>query len=129
MRYWGFIRCLARWSATPPTLGVMDMPLSSMFENMGFRYLGPVDGHNLPMLTKILSYARDMDEPVLLHVKTVKGKGFLPDGAHPPVLSRQPGQGPAKDGGEVLPSNPFRPSGGGIEGGDAMEFVWIFLSR
>ena len=55
----------------------------SMFENMGFRYLGPVDGHNLPMLTKILSYARDMDEPVLLHVKTVKGKGFLPAEENP----------------------------------------------
>ena len=50
----------------------------SMFENMGFRYLGPVDGHNLPFLTKILRYAKDIDEPVLLHVKTVKGKGFAP---------------------------------------------------
>lgn len=48
----------------------------SMFEDMGFRYLGPVDGHNLPLLTKILRYARDIDEPVLLHVKTIKGKGF-----------------------------------------------------
>ena len=50
----------------------------SMFENMGFRYLGPVDGHNLPFLTKILRYAKDIDEPVLLHIKTVKGKGFSP---------------------------------------------------
>ena len=50
----------------------------SMFENMGFRYLGPVDGHNLPFLTKILRYAKDIDEPVLLHIKTVKGKGFAP---------------------------------------------------
>ena len=48
----------------------------SMFENMGFRYMGPVDGHNLPQLTKLLRYAKDMDEPVLLHIKTVKGKGF-----------------------------------------------------
>ena len=50
----------------------------SMFENMGFRYLGPVDGHNLSFLTKILRYAKDIDEPVLLHIKTVKGKGFAP---------------------------------------------------
>ncbi len=55
----------------------------SMFENMGFRYLGPVNGHDLPMLTKILQYAKDMDEPVLLHVKTVKGKGFLPAEENP----------------------------------------------
>ena len=55
----------------------------SMFENMGFRYLGPVDGHNLPLLTKILQYARELDEPVLLHVKTVKGKGFLPAEENP----------------------------------------------
>ncbi|MEY8403251.1 1-deoxy-D-xylulose-5-phosphate synthase [Oscillospiraceae bacterium 44-34] len=55
----------------------------SMFEDMGFRYLGPVDGHNLPFLTKILRYAKDMDEPVLLHVKTVKGKGFLPAEENP----------------------------------------------
>ncbi len=55
----------------------------SMFEDMGFHYLGPVDGHNLPLLTKILRYARELDEPVLLHVKTVKGKGFLPAEENP----------------------------------------------
>ena len=55
----------------------------SMFEDMGFSYLGPVDGHNLPQLTKILRYARELDEPVLLHVKTVKGKGFLPAEENP----------------------------------------------
>ncbi len=55
----------------------------SMFEDMGFRYLGPVDGHNLPFLTRLLRYAREIDEPVLLHVKTVKGKGFLPAEANP----------------------------------------------
>ena len=55
----------------------------SMFEDMGFRYLGPVDGHNLPFLTKLLRYAREIDEPVLLHIKTVKGKGFLPAEENP----------------------------------------------
>lgn len=55
----------------------------SMFEDMGFRYLGPVDGHNLSFLTKLLQYARDLDEPVLLHVKTLKGKGFLPAEENP----------------------------------------------
>ena len=55
----------------------------SMFEDMGFHYLGPVDGHNLPLLTKILRYAKELDEPVLLHVKTVKGKGFKPAEENP----------------------------------------------
>lgn len=55
----------------------------SMFEDMGFRYLGPVDGHNLSHLTEILRYAKELDGPVLLHVKTVKGKGFIPAEENP----------------------------------------------
>lgn len=48
----------------------------TIFENMGFTYLGPVDGHNLPGLISLLSVARDLKEPVLLHVTTTKGKGY-----------------------------------------------------
>lgn len=55
----------------------------SMFENMGFNYLGPVDGHDLHRLTEILRYARELNEPVLLHVKTVKGKGYKPAEENP----------------------------------------------
>lgn len=55
----------------------------SMFENMGFNYLGPVDGHDLHQLTKILQYAKELNEPVLLHVKTKKGKGFPPAEENP----------------------------------------------
>lgn len=50
----------------------------SMFENMGFTYLGPVDGHNVKQLTELLRYAKELEEPVLLHVRTVKGKGYSP---------------------------------------------------
>ena len=50
----------------------------SMFENMGFTYLGPVDGHDLNKLKQFLAYAKELDEPVLLHVKTIKGKGYTP---------------------------------------------------
>ena len=49
---------------------------STMFENMGFSYLGPVDGHDLPGLISLLRTARDMQEPVLLHVVTHKGHGY-----------------------------------------------------
>ena len=48
----------------------------SMFEDMGFTYLGPVDGHDVSYLTRMLRYAKELNSPVLLHVKTVKGKGY-----------------------------------------------------
>ena len=51
---------------------------STIFENMGLTYLGPVDGHNVEDLIRLLRAARDMKRPVLLHVLTQKGKGFLP---------------------------------------------------
>ncbi|MEA2690171.1 MAG: 1-deoxy-D-xylulose-5-phosphate synthase [Candidatus Eremiobacteraeota bacterium] len=47
-----------------------------IFEEMGFRYIGPIDGHDLDTLTDVISNARKIDGPVLLHVKTVKGKGY-----------------------------------------------------
>ena len=50
----------------------------SMFEDMGFTYLGPVDGHDVCQLTQLLRYARELKVPVLLHVRTVKGKGYEP---------------------------------------------------
>jgi len=50
----------------------------SLFEDMGFTYLGPVDGHDVNYLTRLLRYAKELDCPVLLHIKTVKGKGYPP---------------------------------------------------
>ena len=50
----------------------------SMFEDMGFTYLGPVDGHDVNYLTRLLRYARELNSPVLLHIKTVKGRGYAP---------------------------------------------------
>lgn len=49
---------------------------TTLFENMGFTYLGPVDGHDLPKLISLLRSARDMKEPVLIHVLTHKGRGY-----------------------------------------------------
>ena len=48
------------------------------FEEIGFKYLGPVDGHNIEDLEYILSRAKELDEPVLIHVLTKKGKGYKP---------------------------------------------------
>jgi 1-deoxy-D-xylulose-5-phosphate synthase len=47
-----------------------------MFEQFGFVCVGPVDGHDLPSLVDMLNEVKDFDRPVLLHVKTIKGKGF-----------------------------------------------------
>jgi 1-deoxy-D-xylulose-5-phosphate synthase len=49
-----------------------------LFEEMGFTYIGPVQGHNINNLTTILENLKDMNGPVLLHVITKKGKGYLP---------------------------------------------------
>jgi len=49
-----------------------------LFEELGFTYLGPVDGHDLPALIETLSHARALREPVLLHAITQKGRGYVP---------------------------------------------------
>jgi 1-deoxy-D-xylulose-5-phosphate synthase len=49
-----------------------------IFEEMGFRYVGPIDGHDYDTLCDVISNAKKIAGPVLLHVRTVKGKGFEP---------------------------------------------------
>ena len=60
-----------------------------LFEELGLRYIGPIDGHNLPVLKKYLAMVKDFDEPVLLHVVTEKGHGFKP-AAEDPVFFHTP---------------------------------------
>ena len=50
----------------------------SMFEDMGLRYMGPIDGHNIKQMSYMLKLAQEYKEPVLLHVVTQKGKGYRP---------------------------------------------------
>jgi 1-deoxy-D-xylulose-5-phosphate synthase len=47
-----------------------------VFESMGVKYMGPIDGHDLPTLLQVLAELKHVQHPVLLHVKTVKGKGY-----------------------------------------------------
>lgn len=54
------------------------LPNATMFEDMGFAYLGPVDGHDLAQLTSTLEWAKEMRCPVLVHVRTQKGRGYAP---------------------------------------------------
>ena len=51
---------------------------ATIFEELGFYYIGLIDGHDLPMLVEILEKLKDIDGPVLLHIITQKGKGFEP---------------------------------------------------
>ncbi len=60
-----------------------------LFEDLGFRYFGPIDGHNIPQLCKYLKMVKDVPGPVLLHVVTQKGHGFKP-AAEDPVFFHTP---------------------------------------
>ncbi len=51
---------------------------AAIFEDLGIRYLGPIDGHDIPTLCEALRSAAEGHEPVALHISTVKGKGFPP---------------------------------------------------
>ncbi|NYC94004.1 1-deoxy-D-xylulose-5-phosphate synthase [Clostridium acetobutylicum] len=57
--------------------GIKQMVVSGMFfEDIGIKYLGPIDGHNIEELTSVISKAKEIKGPVILHVKTQKGKGY-----------------------------------------------------
>jgi 1-deoxy-D-xylulose-5-phosphate synthase len=49
-----------------------------LFEKLGFRYFGPIDGHDLPLLVATLKDIKNIPGPVMLHVATIKGKGYAP---------------------------------------------------
>mgnify|MGYP001818356799 FL=1 len=70
-RAWRF---MSRWEEH---VKGMVMP-STLFEELGFNYLGPIDGHDLPTLVRTIRTARDVDGPNLLHIITEKGKGYAP---------------------------------------------------
>lgn len=71
-----FIHAVKEW--------IKDMVLpDTIFEDLGFYYLGPIDGHDIKTLTRVIRYARELRMPVLVHVTTVKGKGYPPAEANP----------------------------------------------
>ncbi len=56
---------------------------SMLFEDLGFTYLGPLDGHNIPLLIRTIRHAKAKGGPMLIHVVTKKGKGYPPAEADP----------------------------------------------
>ncbi|MDU0596181.1 1-deoxy-D-xylulose-5-phosphate synthase [Pseudomonas aeruginosa] len=76
----------------------------TLFEELGWNYIGPIDGHDLPNLVATLRNMRDMKGPQFLHVVTKKGKGFAPAeldpiGYHAITKLEAPGSAPKKTGG------------------------------
>lgn len=80
----------------------------TLFEEMGFRYIGPIDGHNFDHLLPTLENCKDLDGPILLHVLTKKGFGFSPAEDDPETWH---GLGPYNiEDGEPIQSNDMPPS-------------------
>jgi 1-deoxy-D-xylulose-5-phosphate synthase len=78
-----------------------------LFEDLGFRYIGPIDGHNLAILRKYLRMVKDLTGPVLLHVVTEKGHGFQPAEADPVFFHTPPAF--EQDGDKAVPKSQGSP--------------------
>ena len=87
--------------------GVMFSPESTLFEELGFNYIGPVDGHNIDELVATLTNMRNLKGPQFLHIKTKKGKGYAPAEKDPIGFHGVPKFDPIS--GE-LPKNNSRPT-------------------
>lgn len=57
---------------------VVSFKVDVIFEELGFKYFGPIDGHNIPLIMSTLHHAKEVAGPVLIHVLTKKGKGYSP---------------------------------------------------
>ena len=75
----GTVRAIKKVKSTVKRLIVPGM----IFENMGITYMGPVDGHDVDAMVHVLEYASRVENAVVVHVRTQKGKGYLPAERHP----------------------------------------------
>jgi 1-deoxy-D-xylulose-5-phosphate synthase len=57
---------------------VVSFKVDVIFEELGFKYFGPIDGHNIPLIMSTLHHAKEVPGPVIIHVLTKKGKGYPP---------------------------------------------------
>ncbi|MFF2620151.1 1-deoxy-D-xylulose-5-phosphate synthase [Kitasatospora sp. NPDC058046] len=69
---------LARQCHGRPAPGSGPVPVRNLFTDLGLAYLGPIDGHDIPAVEQALHQARALAQPVVVHVLTVKGKGYPP---------------------------------------------------
>ena len=75
----GTVRAIKKVKSTVKRLIVPGM----IFENMGITYMGPVDGHDVEAMVHVFEYASRVENAVVVHVRTQKGKGYLPAERHP----------------------------------------------
>lgn len=104
-----------------------------LFQELGFNYIGPVDGHDLPLLIELLSRVKEMDGPVFLHCTTEKGKGLKAaeedpltyHGVKPMILDTDAGEG------DAIPAKVRAPEGpaGTISFTDAFANALIDLAK
>ena len=94
-----------RVTATAKTLAVGG---SNLFESLGIRYFGPVDGHDLPHLVDMLHRLRDLEGPRLLHIVTTKGKG-LRQAEENPVVYHAPGRYDSHTGDQLAATGEGQP--------------------
>lgn len=85
-----------------------------LFEELGFTYLGPIDGHNIALLQEVLKKARNYKGPVLVHVITKKGKGYKPAEENPSLFH---GVGP------------FEPKTGQVAPGGKRSYTDVFAEK
>ncbi|MDI6731473.1 MAG: 1-deoxy-D-xylulose-5-phosphate synthase [Candidatus Margulisbacteria bacterium] len=83
---------------------VVDFKVNVLFEELGFKYFGPIDGHNIPLIMSTLQHAKEVEGPVIIHVLTKKGKGYPPAEKEP---SRFHGTGPF----EIISGKPLNGNG------------------
>lgn len=94
------------------------------FEELGFTYLGPIDGHDFNDLERNIQYAKKMDGPVLLHVITKKGKGYSP--AEDDKIGTWHGTGPYKiETGDFVKSSSVAPSWSGLVAGTVQKMARV----
>lgn len=88
---------------------------SNLFESLGMRYFGPIDGHDLPQLIKMLQRLHDIKGPKLLHIVTTKGKG-LREAERNPIVYHAPGKFDASTGQQI----------GGSQEGQPLKYQDVF---
>lgn len=91
---------------------VVSFKVDVIFEELGFKYFGPIDGHNIPLIISTLQHAREIEGPVLIHVLTKKGKGYPPAEKDP---TRFHGTGPF----DIASGKP-------LNGSDQLSYTAIF---
>ncbi len=82
------------------TAKTVALGTSNLFESLGIRYFGPIDGHDLPQLVDMLQRLRELEGPKLLHIVTTKGKG-LRQAEENPVVYHAPGKYDIRTGDQI----------------------------